>query len=420
MYTLERNTPRCRIFWLEGRKFKTNLFLLFFELPLKRDTATKTALLAEVLKEGCRHYPNGRAIATAAEEMYGAVWDISIIKKGEKQLLLFALEAAKAVDTEEGVAFLKALSAEPLVEQEAFPPGVVKRCKEILEKKLAAAKDDKQQYARKRCLQEGAKGTPLEISAEGYEEDIKEIDGKILYEYYTNIFEHAPVKVFFCGDRGEKSKLAALRKIFPGGEPLERLLEEKERPCTAAPVFIKEHMPMEQARLLMAFDTTARWGKRSYAAMLVLNQLFGGDPDSLLFQSLREKEGLCYDIKSYSYPLTGRLFVQTGIQAKDAKKSAVEVLKALESLGEEPAEAKRLEQAKTALLRQYQTIADQPWAMADFSVEQVLGGGERGLEPFLAHIRNVTAEEVCRMANKARLKAIYLLSGKEAAGNAGK
>ncbi|MEA5058138.1 EF-P 5-aminopentanol modification-associated protein YfmF [Anaerotignum propionicum] len=419
MYSLERNTPRCRIFWLDGKKFKTNLFLLFFELPLRRETATKTALLAEVLREGSKAYPDARRIATAAEEMYGALWDISIVKKGEKQLLVFSLETAKAVDTEESIGFLKALSSEPLVDHLGFPEAVVNRRKEIMARKLAALKDDKQDYARRRCLQEAAKGTPLEISADGYEEDLDEIDGKTLYDYYCKIVEHAPVKIFFCGDEGEKRKLTVFRKIFQGGEPLESL-REVEQSTRQEPVFVRENTPMEQARLLLAFDTKAEWGKRSYGTMLVLNQLFGGDPDSLLFQNLRERDGLCYDIKSFSYPLTGLLFVQTGINVQDAKKSAKGILHELEKLGQDVVEEKKLEQAKTALLRQYRTIADQPWAMADFSVEQVLGEGERGLEPFLRRIRNVTAEEVSRMANKAVLKAIYLLSGQEVAKDEGK
>ena len=28
--------PRCRIFFAEGQKFRTNLLVLFFDLPLKR------------------------------------------------------------------------------------------------------------------------------------------------------------------------------------------------------------------------------------------------------------------------------------------------------------------------------------------------------------------------------------------------
>lgn len=58
MGKMERFVPRCRIFWLDGKKFRTNLLVLFFDLPLKRETATKTALLAEVLRGGIGR--NGR------------------------------------------------------------------------------------------------------------------------------------------------------------------------------------------------------------------------------------------------------------------------------------------------------------------------------------------------------------------------
>ena len=83
--------PRCRIFFAEGQKFRTNLLVLFFDLPLKRETATKTALLAEVLRQG--EDPTGAA--RQAELLFGAHWDISVVKKGGRQLLLFSLETLK-------------------------------------------------------------------------------------------------------------------------------------------------------------------------------------------------------------------------------------------------------------------------------------------------------------------------------------
>ena len=95
--------PRCRIFFAEGQKFRTNLLVLFFDLPLKRETATKTALLAEVLRQG--EDPTGAA--RQAELLFGAHWDISVVKKGGRQLLLFSLEALKNVETEEMLAFLR-------------------------------------------------------------------------------------------------------------------------------------------------------------------------------------------------------------------------------------------------------------------------------------------------------------------------
>ena len=37
---------------IDGQKFKTNLISLFFNIPLKRETITKAALLPAVLKRG--------------------------------------------------------------------------------------------------------------------------------------------------------------------------------------------------------------------------------------------------------------------------------------------------------------------------------------------------------------------------------
>ena len=76
MALLEKYLPRCRIFLLDGEKFRTNLFVLYFDLPLKRETATKTALLAEVLKR-----QNWSETSKQAEELYGALWDVSVVKK---------------------------------------------------------------------------------------------------------------------------------------------------------------------------------------------------------------------------------------------------------------------------------------------------------------------------------------------------
>ena len=78
--------PRCRIFFAEGQKFRTNLLVLFFDLSLKRETATKTALLAEVLRQG----ENPTGAARQEELLFGAHWDISVVKKGGRQLLLFS------------------------------------------------------------------------------------------------------------------------------------------------------------------------------------------------------------------------------------------------------------------------------------------------------------------------------------------
>lgn len=200
--------PRCRIFFAEGQKFRTNLLVLFFDLPLKRETATKTALLAEVLRQG--EDPTGAA--RQAELLFGAHWDISVVKKGERQLLLFSLEALKNVETEEMLAFLRERLFAPL--QNGFTEKTVERQKKILRQKLENQKDDKKAFARRRALEETAKGTALAISGDGYAEDLEEIGAEGLLAFYRELLETARVKVFFCGEKDEA--LLSLRQNFKG------------------------------------------------------------------------------------------------------------------------------------------------------------------------------------------------------------
>lgn len=412
MRNLERHVPRCRIFLLDGEKFRTNLLAVFFDIPLRRETATKTALLAELLKRGCEPYPSPQAMAKRAEEMYGALWDVSVVKKGGRQLLLFSLETLKAVDMEENLNFLRDLILRPLVEQGAFPEDAVERQKKILRRKLRNLQDDKREYARRRALEETAAGTPWAVSADGYEEDLDSIDGKALYEYYGKLLQEGSVMAFFCGDPEERRKVLALRKCFPGRAALqERDGETGER--KTAPHFIRERKEGEQARLVLGFGAEEMDSGRGRAAFLLMNRLLGGGPDSRLFQEVREEKGLCYDVKSFCYPLSPWLFVQAGIKEEDSRETAGSVLKNIEALEKEGVPRQKLEQAKEDLLREYSGMEDQPWAMVDFFAEQALQGQELSADKFLRRIERLDAGDIRHAAGRLRLKAIYLLGGKE-------
>lgn len=404
MAALERYLPRCRIFLLDGQKFRTNLLVLFFDLPLWRETATKTALLAEVLKRS----EEPTKAARQAEELYGALWDISVVKKGDRQLLLFSLETLKTVEMEDALSFLRERVLRPL-EQGSFSEKAVERQKIILRRKLESLRDDKKAFARKRALEETAEGTAFAISGDGYAEDLEEINGKNLFAWYQKIVETAEVKVFFCGDKEEKPKVLSLRQNFPGRVAV-KAKEEQDNDRHEPPRFIQEKAEAEQARLLLGFEVDVENSRRQ-AALLLLHQLLGGDPDSLLFRKIREEQGLCYDIKSYRYPLSPYLFVQAGIQEKDAKETGKLTLRCLEELKKEGVSAEKLQQAKESILRDYDGLADSPWAMVDFFAEQALQGKELSTEKFLRQVERVEPEDMIRAANHLKLKTVYLLSG---------
>lgn len=404
MAALKKYLPRCRIFLLDGKKFRTNLFALFFAVPLQKKTATQMAVLAEILK---KH--NWQRAAKEAEELYGALWDISVVKKGEQQLLLFSLETLKAVETEAAIAFLRSRIFQPLQEG-FFAEEILRRQKKILKQKLEGQRDDKKAYARKRALEETAAGTPYAISGNGYAEELEEITAKSLFLFYREMVEQAEVKIFFCGGKEEKQRVLSLRQDFPG----KIAFSEREAQETAknVPRLIQETAKMEQARVLLGFSADVETERRE-AALLVLNDLLGGSPDSSLFRQVREERGLCYDIKSFRYPLSPYLFVQAGIQAKDAKEVSKLVLHCVEEWKNTLVSAERLAQAKETILRQYDGLADSPWGMVDFFADRVLEGKEMTTERWMRQIERVDAEEVRRAANHLEWKTVYLISGEE-------
>lgn len=404
MAAVEKYQPRCRIFLLDGEKFRTNLLVLFFDLPLKRETATKTALLAEVLKR-----TEGIEAAKQAEELYGALWDISVVKKGDRQLLLFSMETLKAVDIEEALHFLRERVLGPL-QEEAFSEKNVKRQKEILTRKLERLQDDKKAFAAKRVMEETAEGTAYGISGDGYREDLEKIQGADLFAWYRNIVEKAEVKLFYCGDKAEKGKVLSFRQAFPGRVPV--LEREEQEQSKNGPRFLQETAKMEQARLAMGFSVGGETDRRR-AALLLLHHLLGGSPDSLLFQIIREEKGLCYDVKSYLEPMSPYLFVQAGIRAEDGKETGKLVLKCMEQIKKDGVSEEKLQQAKENIMRNYDGLSDSPWAMVDFFAEQVLRGKELTTERFLRMIEKTEAEDIIREANHLELKTVYLLSGKE-------
>ena len=64
-------------------KFKTNLFSVFITCPLDKQTVTKNALVAAVLRRGTAAMPTQDEISRNLETMYGASFDCGVEKTGE-------------------------------------------------------------------------------------------------------------------------------------------------------------------------------------------------------------------------------------------------------------------------------------------------------------------------------------------------
>ena len=153
MQQQKKSIQQCHIHFLEEQQFKTNVISILLRIPLTRQNTTKTALLAEVLKNGCKKYPSKRENKKKMDDMLGSVFDVSILKKGQEQILFFYLETVKYEKEllKQGFDFLQNMLFAPLEEAKGFPKKIVQREKKILEEKIKSRQDDKKEYAKIRC-----------------------------------------------------------------------------------------------------------------------------------------------------------------------------------------------------------------------------------------------------------------------------
>lgn len=412
MITMEKEkNDQKYIHFLEAKQFKTNIISIGFRVPLTKENATKTALLAEVLKNGCQSYPSRKAVSQKNDDMFGSVFDISIIKKGEEQVLFFYLEFVKYKRElmEECFVFLQNMIFAPIQEGKGFPKKIVEREKGILEEKIKSRQDDKKEYAKLRCLEEMCKEEAFGIFADGYIEDLKQIDEITLFEYYQNMIAHIPAEIFLTGEKAQKEAMLDFAKRMPFQKDTLFKADKKEKRSFQKVQEIKETLHIAQSRIVLGFRTKTQPESREYAALLVLNELFGGSPASLLFQQVREKEGACYDISSFLFRLQPILMVKAGIQKQDYEKAVAIIQKALEALQQKKPKAEPLEEAKENMLRYYEAMKDSQTALMDFAWNERVLKTNRTISQFAAEIKAVTAEAVQKCAQGIFLDTIYFL-----------
>lgn len=407
----KKMVQQCHIHFLEGEQFKTNVISVLLRIPLTRQNATKTALLAEVLKNGCKRYPSKKAVSQKMDDMLGSVFDISILKKGQEQILFFYLETVKYEKEllEQSFQFLQNMLFSPLEEAKGFPRKIVEREKKRLREKIESRQDDKKEYSKMRCLEEMCKENTFGIFADGYSEDIKEIDEMILMLHYKNMIKHAKVEIFMTGDKEQKETMITLANKMPfqsdflwQTEPItiNQKKEVKE---------IEQTLDIAQSRIVLGFDTNVLPHQKEFASLLVCNELFGGSPSSLLFQNVREKEGACYDINSFLFRLYPILMVKAGIQ-KEYYHKAVEIIqKSLQTLQTEKIEKQVLQEAKENMIRYYISMEDSQTALMDFSLNEWILKTNRTIEQFIKEIEQVTEQDVQQRAKQISLNTIYFL-----------
>ena len=399
-------------------RFKQGCLSFQMIRPMLAEEASRNAILPAVLLRGTRRHRDLRAITEHLDSLYGASVGALVRRVGDRQTVglycgfmddRFALPGDKVLEPMLG--FLEELLLEPLVENGGFLPEILDSEKKNLISTMESELNDKRAYAMGRLLRTMCREDSFGLPRLGRKEDVAAIESRDLLEHFQKILRESPIEIFYVGS-GDPETI---------GQRLKQMLSRVERkplpmppqtPLTSGESGdVTEEMDVTQGKLCLGFTTSITNRSPEFAAMQLLNAVFGAGMTSKLFMNVREKLSLCYSIGSGYYSTKGIVTVSAGIDSDKEHQTREEILRQLDACRNGDLTDEELEAARAALLSSLRGTHDSPGAIEGFYATGILSGLSMTPREYMQALKAVTKEQVVAAANSLQLHTTYFLKG---------
>ena len=407
-------TLRC----FQDNRFKQGCLSLQLVRKMCREEAALNALLPAVLLRGCVGAPDLRDITLRLDDLYGASVGAVVRRIGDLQTTglycgfiddRFALEGDKVL--EPMVRFLGELLLEPVAEEGAFVRDYVEGEKVNLISTIESQLNNKQAYANAQMLKSMCREDSFGIPRLGEKAQAEAITPEGLWAHYRRILRESPVELFYAGSADPEQVAQMLMPLFSG-------LDRKVLPLPEQTAFrggeekcLEETMEVAQGKLAMGFVTPITIRDPRFAAMQLLNVIFGGGMTSKLFMQVREKMSLCYDISSGYHGSKGIMTVSAGIEPEKEQLVRSRILRELEACAKGEISRQEMNAAREAILSSLRGTHDSPGSIEGYYATAALSGLGMTPEEYARAIRQVTLQQVAEAAASVKLHTVYFLKG---------
>jgi predicted Zn-dependent peptidase len=190
-------------------------------------------------------------------------------------------------------------------------------------------------------------GNPLGLSIAGTIDSVNSILREDIVDYRNSNYIPGNIVIVLCGNLDHDAIGSRIKKIFTGtmktrSKPAEAFCNNQSGP--AMKIIRKD---TEQTHLCIGLHSFGKDHKDRYALGL-LHVILGANMSSRLFENIREKKGLAYEIGAEikRYNETGAFVVHAGTEHKKAKEAIRCILEELRRVKEKHVTAGELKRAK--------------------------------------------------------------------------
>lgn len=407
-------TLRC----ISDHRFKHGCMSIQPVRPMCKEEAALNALLPAVLLRGTESCPDLRNITLRLDDLYGASVGALVRRVGDYQTTglyssftedRFAM-AGDAI-LEPMIGFLKELLLQPLLEEGVFCEDFVESEKKNLISTIESQLNDKRAYAMEQLIRGMCINDTFGIPRLGEKEDVAAITPQALYAHYRKILRTSRIDVFYVGSAQPEHVAQLIKGFFADLERSYEPLPAQTALRIAPETDRSGQMDINQGKLCMGFVTPVTIRDEGFAAMQLLNVIFGSGMTSKLFSHIREKLSLCYAIGSGFHSSKGIMTVSAGIDSNMDETVRREVLSQLEECRVGNISEEELTAAKEALRSSLLATHDSPGAIENYYASAALSGLAMTPLQYMQKVESTTLEEICNAAGTLKLHSVYFLKG---------
>lgn len=402
--------------FIKTNKFKTITVDVNFRRKVIKEEITIRNLLKGVLLTTTKNLKNERELIKETENLYDLKLISSNMRIGSCSNLSFKVRFLNEKYTEESmneysIAFLMDILFNPDITNHEFQKDIVRKNKKKIENSIIKLKDNKLKYTLFKLL-ETTKNMPYSYNYYGSIEDLNNITPKSLYEYYQSVLNEDEIDIFVVGDVDENKIKDIIKKYFKVTtfkKKKESILIEELPPRKRIKKEVEETSAnASQLTMFCTLNNLTEY-ERKYV-LLVYNEMLGGSSNSLLFDTVREKNSYAYYVNSNSKAYDNLLLIYAGIEAGNSETVLKLIKKTLQNISKGIFKEEILNNSKETLLASIDASTDSPTGIINTYYARVLVNSDT-FEERKKKINGVTKEDIIALSKKITLHTVYLLEG---------
>ncbi len=289
-----------------------------------------------------------------------------------------------------------------MIKNSLFRTQDIERERTVILEEIKMYQDLPQQFVQERMNQLLWPDQSLGRNVAGTLETVSGIKRADFLNFNRKFYHPANLLVTVCGDVPAEHVIEQAQKHFSGnraGQPSRFSPANSSQSRPRLDFFTKE---TEQTHVVIGFHGPARTNAEKYKIAL-LNIILGGNMSSRLFEEVREKRGLTYEIKSslYFFQDAGGFTISEGVEKKKLPLSIRVILNELRKIRNKSVGEQELRRAKDYYLGQLYLALEDTLDQMVWLGEKVMYLGEPPTrEEIREKIEAVTARDIQAVAGR--------------------